>query len=115
MAQHRLLGFTAPNPRNRWGKDSSGSFLDITPHIAADHSETLLALAENGAGIACLPDMMTHTARQSGHLVPLLDDALRCDPEPVHAVYSTSQTPAARTLRFLDALADYVRQQEWCV
>ncbi|MEK2688069.1 LysR family transcriptional regulator [Bdellovibrio sp. GT3] len=88
LQNHTLIGFTDPRELNHWPLKNNGSDrYPIKPHYAASSGETILHMARNGLGIACLGDFMTIKERQSGDLVPVLQGACVEQKEQIHAVY----------------------------
>jgi DNA-binding transcriptional LysR family regulator len=55
--------------------------------VGASSGETLLHLARNGVGIACLSDFMAHADRSEGSLVQVLSNITVDAREAIHAVY----------------------------
>lgn len=114
LAQHRLLGFTAPTTLNQWPlPDGRGGLLEISPAVRASGGETLRHLALAGNGIVCLSDLMTFTDRESGALVPLLEHEREHVSQPLYAVYYRHRTLLARTAVFIDFLAQQVAKMPW--
>jgi DNA-binding transcriptional LysR family regulator len=71
----------------------------------------LLALATEGAGIACLGDYMATAARRCGSLVEVLaDDRVELF-RPIHAVYYRNTRLSARISIFLDFVADRLKSR----
>ncbi|MBV5287098.1 MAG: LysR family transcriptional regulator [Methyloversatilis discipulorum] len=107
LADHRLIGFTAPAHLNTWPvRTTDGEGCTIRPSLSASSGETVRQLALAGEGIACLSDFMTQDDRRSGRLVEVLP-ALRVPSlQPVHAVYYRNTTLAARIACFIDFLAE---------
>jgi DNA-binding transcriptional LysR family regulator len=103
---HRLLGFTAPEHLNRWPlREGERASLKIEPAVAASSGETIRQLALADSGIACLAEFMTAADVRENRLVPILDDLLVDERQPVSAVFYQSAALAARVLAFLDFIA----------
>ena len=103
---HRLLGFTAPEHLNRWPlREGERASLKIEPAIAASSGETIRQLALADGGIACLADFMTAADVRDNRLVPILDDLLADERQPVSAVFYQSAALAGRVQAFLDFIA----------
>ncbi|MGZ8321094.1 MAG: LysR substrate-binding domain-containing protein [Telluria sp.] len=108
LGAHRLVGFTAPASLNIWPLAQAGADgLAITPAVAASSGETVRHLAAAGAGIACLADFLTRGDRQTGALVPVLEDATLPWSQPVWAVFYRQGALAPR----VGALVDFLAQQ----
>jgi DNA-binding transcriptional LysR family regulator len=114
---HRLIGFTAPELLNRWplhpphasaaaarsGMDDDR--LKVEPSIAASSGETIRQLALEHWGIACLADYLIASDVREGRLVPILEDQLIDERQPVNAVFYRSAALASRVRCFLDFIA----------
>jgi DNA-binding transcriptional LysR family regulator len=121
LAEHRLIGFTAPEHLNRWplrerstgkGKGSSNGNAEpfrIEPSITASSGETLRQLALSGWGIACLAEFMIAADIRDARLVPILGNVLLDERQPVSAVYYQSASLAGRVQCFLDFMAARVQ------
>ncbi|MFZ7141779.1 LysR substrate-binding domain-containing protein [Avibacterium avium] len=116
LLQHRLLGFSQPAHLNQWPiLDVTGQMLTIHPSVTASSGESLLALALNHAGIVCLSDMMTETARQNGQLIEILPELRQTVLQPMYAVYYRHRQLTARVALLIDFLSEYLPKQAWCV
>ncbi|MDP9646916.1 LysR family transcriptional regulator [Paraburkholderia caledonica] len=127
LAEHRLIGFTAPEHLNRWplrerstgkGKGSRNGNRNananaepfrIEPSITASSGETLRQLALSGWGIACLAEFMIAADIRDARLVPILGNVLLDERQPVSAVYYQSASLAGRVQCFLDFMAARVQ------
>ncbi len=106
LAQHRLLGFSAPASLNIWPlTHRSGEGLAIDPAITASSGETLRHLALSGAGIACLADFLTQADVAAGRLVPVLAADTLAWSQPVWAVFYKQGVLAPRVKALVDFLA----------
>ena len=106
LREHRLLGFTAPEHLNRWPlREGERASLKIEPAMAASSGETIRQLALADSGIACLADFMTAADVRDNRLVPILDDLLVDERQPVSAVFYQSAALAGRVQAFLDFIA----------
>lgn len=106
LAQHRLLGFTAPASLNIWPlPQENGEGFSITPVIAVSSGETLRHLALAGAGIACLGNFLSHEDLASGQLVPVLESVTLPWTQPIWAVFYKQKALAPRVKVFVDFLA----------
>ena len=112
LAQHALLGFTQPESLNDWPlRESSGELMRIQPAISSSSGETLRHMALAGLGIVCLSDFMTRADRESGALVPLLQDQLLDVRQSVHAVYYRNTALASRITCFVDHVVGALRER----
>lgn len=107
LQNHQLIGFTDPRVLNHWPFRYNGSNRYIAkPKYSASSGETLLRLALNGVGIACLGDFMTKADQQSGKLVQVLAGATVEHREQIHAIYYKNAQLSLRAgvfIKFLKA------------
>lgn len=112
LLQHCLLGFTQPESLNQWPlRNRQAQHFFIKPALSASCGETLRQLALRGEGIVQLADFMTHGDRQSGRLVPLLEQDTLDVRQPINAVYYRNTPLAARITCFLDYLSAHIDAQ----
>lgn len=106
LQQHALLGFNEPDSLNHWPLPGrTDALLHIKPEVAVSSGETLLRLAQAGAGVVCLSDFMTQRDRDAGTLVQVLPALTVEVRQPIHAVYYRNTAVSARITSFLDHLA----------
>ncbi len=106
LEQHTLLGFSEPDSLNHWPLPGrTDALLHIKPAVSVSSGETLLRLAQAGAGIVCLSDFMTQRDRDAGTLVQLMPALTVEVRQPIHAVYYRNTAVSARITSFLDHLA----------
>lgn len=106
LAQHRLLGFSAPASLNTWPLVHGGAEgYTIAPAVTASSGETVRHLALSGAGIASLSDFLTRADLAAGRLVPVLADAALPWSQPVWAVFYKQGALAPRVAALVDFLA----------
>lgn len=107
LAQHTLIGFTAPARLNIWPlRTAEGEGLPVQPSLAASSGETVRRLALEHLGIACLSDFMTGADRRNGRLVEVLPHVIVPQQMPVHAVFYRNTTLASRIACFIDFIAE---------
>lgn len=101
LAQHQVIGFTAPKVLNQWPLKG---FQPLNPLITSGNGETVRQLALTSNGIACLSGFMVQKDIEQGRLVSLLqqDKLLNTERELVNAVYYKSSTVARRISAFID-------------
>lgn len=112
LAQHRLLGFTAPASLNTWplpAGDDTANIVNaegytIDPVVSASNGETLRHLAVQGAGIVCLSDFLTMADRAHGRLKPVLADISLPWLQPVWAVFYKQEAIPPRVAALLEFL-----------
>lgn len=113
LAQHRLIGFSNSEVHNRWPVwEKEGELLQIKPTIGASSGETIRQLALAGQGIARLSDFNSREDIACGRLVQVLESVTRDIRLPVHAVYYSNSTLAARITCFLDFLREKIEEQK---
>jgi DNA-binding transcriptional LysR family regulator len=106
LERHTLLGYSQLDTLNNWPLRHAGQeFYKARPALRASSGETLLALAIDGAGIACLGDYMTTAARDDGSLEALLVNDTVDLSRPIHAVFYRNTGLSARITIFLDFVA----------
>ncbi|RRU07473.1 LysR substrate-binding domain-containing protein [Stenotrophomonas sp. 278] len=106
LEQHTLLGFSEPDSLNHWPLPGrTDALLHIKPAVSVSSGETLLRLAQAGAGIVCLSDFMTQRDRDAGTLVQVMPALTVEVRQPIHAVYYRNTAVSARITSFLDHLA----------
>jgi DNA-binding transcriptional LysR family regulator len=88
LQQHRLIGNSASPVLNRWpfSDGAKGRELVVQGHTRTDNSAVILSLAQQGAGIARLMDLLAHPLVQSGALVPVLPNHFTSSRVPIYAV-----------------------------
>ena len=103
LAQHSLLGYSAPDTQNRWPlRNPQGDSLRIVPAVRASSGETLRELALAGQGLVCLSDYLTLADQARRKLVVVLKRETVDVRRPINAVYYRN-TQIVRC--FLDFLA----------
>ncbi len=103
LAEHCLLGFSAPESLNQWPlRHAQGERWAIRPQLLASSGETLRQLAIAGEGIVSLSHFMTHEDIRAGRLQVLLAEHNNGYRQPIHAVYYRNTQLALRIQCFLD-------------
>lgn len=109
LASHRLIGFTQLDKHNIWPVwRSEGEFLQVKPDVSASSGETIRQLAVYGQGIARLSDFVSREDRESGRLLPVLEQETQEMRHPISAVYYRNSTLSARITCFLDFLSEQI-------
>ena len=105
LAQHDLLALPAANPRSDLARlrDERGARLQLTPRFRVNDVLALRGLAEQGAGIAALPDYVAAPALASGALTRVLPRLVLAR-LPIHAVYPSRRHLPRRVAVVLEAL-----------
>lgn len=98
-----LMGF--PH-QARWPTIEEGRVVPITVQgpVVADTAETLLRLAEAGAGIVRLGDFLGTEALAAGRLVPILEGAHDDNPSPITALVPPGRIALPRVRAFVSFL-----------
>ncbi len=87
LPQHRLIGNSASPTLNHWLLASGkGQEVLVQGHTRTDNSAVVLALAQQGVGIARLMDVLAQPLVASGALVPVLPGEFSKVQEPIYAV-----------------------------
>jgi DNA-binding transcriptional LysR family regulator len=87
LPQHRLIGNSASPTLNRWLLASGkGQEVLVQGHTRTDNSAVVIALAQQGVGIARLMDLLAQPLVDSGALVPVLPGQFSNTQEPIYAV-----------------------------
>ncbi len=91
LQQHRLLTNSASPTLNRWPMADSGKLRTSKDfwaegHTKTDNSAVMLALAQHGAGIARLMDLLARPLVNSGGLTPILQDCFSSPCSPIYAM-----------------------------
>jgi DNA-binding transcriptional LysR family regulator len=103
LAGHSLIGFSGPESQNLWPvMGSDGKSFQARPALSASSGEMIRQLALAGQGIACLAGFMTEKDVAAGCLVRLMPDAMKCQLQPVHAVFYRNSALSIRVQCFLD-------------
>src|SRR5262245_51592737 len=105
LGRHDLLAVPASGPATDLSRlrGSSGERLGLEPRFRVNDLLALQVLAEQGAGVAFLPDYVAEPALERGTLVRVLPrtSLLRV---PLHAVYPSRRHLARRVRLVLEAL-----------
>jgi DNA-binding transcriptional LysR family regulator len=106
LAQHRLVGFTAPASLNTWPlAHAGGEGWPVAPTVLASSGETVRHLALAGAGIACLAGFLVRADLATGALVPVLEEAALPWTQPIWAVFYKQGALAPRVAALVEFLA----------
>lgn len=89
LQRHRLIANTASPALNRWAWRERGSPIGevlVQGHTRTDNTAVVVALAQSGAGIARIVDLVAQPLVDSGALVPVLPAQFSTTPVPMYAV-----------------------------
>lgn len=105
LSKHSLVGFTDPKELNNWPlKSKKGSVYQGKFKMTASSGETLLELALNGVGIACLSDFMSMPFIEDGRLIQVLKNHTIESKEAINAVYYRNTQLSGKISLFIDFL-----------
>jgi DNA-binding transcriptional LysR family regulator len=92
--------------RSEWTffKNGKPLVIPIESRVSVDEFPTLQALAEEGLGLALIPNMLVHEALASGRLVRVLAD-WRGDTNPMSLVYPAQRYQQPKVRVFVDECA----------
>mgnify|MGYP000474394013 CR=1 FL=1 len=109
LQQHQCIVDSSNRLPGRWrySEDGKEELVAVSGFAQANDGEVVARLAANGHGIAYLPAFLTREYRDSGRLVPVLQD-YEFDAAPVSLVY-----PANRMMNTaLNALVGYLLEHK---
>ncbi len=115
LAQHRMLRMRTPGVRLRPlvvvdpRKPGADIEIEVTAFMTANHSDTLLRAALEGAGITAQPEELIAPHLKSGNLQRVLAPWITARLTVVAALPSRKFMPA-RTRAFLDHLVEYAKR-----
>ncbi|MGE8362726.1 LysR substrate-binding domain-containing protein [Pseudomonas sp.] len=110
---HRIVAFlwARTGKAYPYAMRSQGESINILGRyvLAVDDGNAYLAAGLAGLGILWLPDYMSKAHRQSGELVPLLED-WQIDPMPLYIAYPPNRHVSAKLRVFIDWVAELMAQ-----
>jgi len=108
LSRHACLTYEYAPVRNQWrfaAPDGGERAVRVAGPIHANNGRMLVALAAEGAGIACEPDFIVAPEIAGGRLVPVLED-WTAPAMPIHAAYPSRRHLSAKVRAFVDFLAE---------
>ncbi len=108
LSRHACLTYEYAPVRNQWrfaAPDGGERAVRVAGPIHANNGRMLVALAAEGAGIACEPDFIVAPEIAGGRLVPILED-WTAPAMPIHAAYPSRRHLSAKVRAFVDFLAE---------
>ena len=82
----------------------------MTDRFCSDSADLCRVLAEQGQGIAMLPDFIARESHENGKLVKLFGD--QCGtPHNIYALYASRHYLLRKTHVFLDFLIDHIPRE----
>jgi len=118
LQQHVAIGFSSGGgPAGPWlfyppGRKQRGDGIAVQPRwrMLANTSETMIAAAVAGIGLARAFSYQVAAEVRAGALVVLLEDH-EPEPVPVQLVHAEGRQPTAKTRAFIDLAAQRLREQ----
>lgn len=111
LQQHRLIGNSASPVLNHWlladGKDQK---VLVQGHTRTDNSAVVMALAQQGVGIARLMDLLAQPLVASGELVPVLAGHFADTQEAIYAVMLQERHRLPKIRACIDYWAQWLSQ-----
>lgn len=105
LAAWPVLSLPADNERYRWALERSSESHDFafTPHVVTDDMFALRHLAEQGMGLALLPEIMCRDALADGRLVRLCGE-WACAASEIQAAFASRRGMLPAVRAFIDHL-----------
>ena len=112
LAQHRLIGNSASPILNRWplASNNEKDVLQVQGHTRTDNSSVIMALAEQGVGIARLMDLLAQPMVDRGLLVPVLQGHFTDKRVPMYAVMLQERHRLPKIRACIDYWAQWLRK-----
>jgi DNA-binding transcriptional LysR family regulator len=113
LMRHRLIGNTAGPSLNRWpwrGADKAEHEYIVQGHTRTDNTAVVAALAQHGAGIARIIDLVAQPLVRIGALVPVLPAQFSTTPVAMHAVTLQERHRLPKIRACIDHWAQWVAQ-----
>lgn len=108
LKEHDCLTHTGFAATWTFRKAGRSQRVGVRGRFAANHSETLLAMAVDGHGVAMLADWLVDEPLADGSLVPLLETCT-LPRAPIHALVPPTRHIAPRVRALLDHLQEQLR------
>jgi len=115
LPRHRLIGNTVHASLNRWAwreHGKGGGELVVQGDTRTDNTAVVLALAQHGAGIARIVDLVAQPLVRSGALVPVLPAHFATAPVPMYAVMLQERHRLPKIRACIDHWAHWMAQLE---
>lgn len=110
LLEHACLHYNNIGVRDEWQFSHSGdvSSMAVQGPFCSNNGDVLCQAAEQGLGIAMLPDFIVHTALEDGRLTRILQ-AYEPPAFTLNALYPSREYVPAKTRLFLDYLVEQLR------
>jgi DNA-binding transcriptional LysR family regulator len=115
LAAHRCIALSALMPTDTWtfgaGRRGGRSIhVKVRPRLVVNTAEAAIGSALEGHGITCALSYQVASALKAGRLVRILE-AHESTPLPVHLVYSSGSTTAAKVRSFVELAVPRLRKE----
>jgi DNA-binding transcriptional LysR family regulator len=118
LMRHRLIGNTTSAALNRWawrgGGKSDNEFI-VQGHTRTDNTAVVVALAQQGVGIARIVDLVAQPLVKIGALVPVLPEHFSTKPVPMFAVMLQERHRLPKIRACIDHWAQWMAQHHGAV
>jgi DNA-binding transcriptional LysR family regulator len=113
LVRHRLIGNNSNPALNRWPLAGAGAprELLVQGHTRTDNSAVVLALTQQGVGIARLMDLLAQPLVERGELVPVLPRHFASTRVPIYAVMLQERHRLPKIRACIDYWAQLLGQQ----
>lgn len=113
LLRHRLIGNSAAASLNRWawrGADKGEHEFIVEGHTRTDNTAVVVALAQHGAGIARIVDLVAQPLVRAGALVPVLPAQFSTTPVTMYAVMLQERHRLPKIRACIDHWAHWMAQ-----
>jgi DNA-binding transcriptional LysR family regulator len=113
LMRHRLIGNSAAASLNRWAwraADKSEHEFIVEGHTRTDNTAVVVALAQHGAGIARIVDLVAQPLVKAGALVPVLPAQFSTTPVTMYAVMLQERHRLPKIRACIDHWAQWMAQ-----
>jgi DNA-binding transcriptional LysR family regulator len=113
LLRHRLIGNSAAASLNRWawrGADKGEHEFIVEGHTRTDNTAVVVALAQHGAGIARIVDLVAQPLVRAGALVPVLPAQFSTTPVTMYAVMLQERHRLPKIRACIDHWAQWMAQ-----
>jgi DNA-binding transcriptional LysR family regulator len=115
LAEHDCIVITSIAAGHRWlfAEEGRVRAIDLVRRLTVDSSESALQLAQAGAGVVRLGDIVAAEAVRCGRLVQLFADSHVVEPVQLSAVYPSGRQAMPKVRAFNDFLVERFRHAPW--
>lgn len=114
LAEHELVTSGLHTALNEWSYRENGAerIFSARGRVRSDNTATMVALAQCGAGIARIVDVVAQPLVAAGSLVPVLRETFVAAPVPMFAVMLRERHRSPRVRAVIDHLAAWLSQRQ---